>query len=187
MSASGEAIRRGWETRRAKYGTAGRANAAEKPSHKLTAEQYIARWKANCDINEQGCWVWRGFVYRNGYPGSSYRSKSGRVHRFVYELTKGPIPKGWDCCHTCDIRRCINPLHLFAGTRAVNVQDMRAKKRGNHQKKTACLRGHPFDKENTLIDSRGFRQCRECNRLRQRGDPRWVSTRCSQSSESAKP
>lgn len=137
-------------------------------SDEFTDADYIARWKGKCVINEQGCWVWQGSLVGNGYPGSSYRGQSCRVHRLSYELHRAQIPEGWDACHTCDNRLCINPLHLFAAPRSVNVQDMRAKRRGNHQKKVTCIHGHPFDEANTYLDSRGFRQCRECNRIRLR-------------------
>ncbi len=52
---------------------------------------------------------------------------------------------------------------------------------GKHQKlKTHCPQGHPYDDENTFIDSRGSRGCRICRRDRRRissanlkNDPEW--------------
>ena len=69
--------------------------------------------------------------------------------------------------------QCINPLHLFAAPRLVNVQDMRAKKRGNNQRKECCPQGHPYSPENTYICTRGFRACRACQRIRQRVKAGW--------------
>lgn len=129
---------------------------------------YLAAWKQRCVVNEQGCWLWKGFVYQNGYPGSSYRGENYRLHRAAYQCHRGaPAPADWDVCHTCDNRRCINPLHLFAAPRAVNIQDMRAKGRGNNQRKTECPRGHAYTPENTLLDPRGWRRCKICEKARQ--------------------
>ena len=41
----------------------------------------------------------------------------------------GRSPRGWRFCHRCDERRCCNPDHLYLGSHAENMADMKAKRR----------------------------------------------------------
>lgn len=137
----------------------------------------LERLKRDVVIAENGCWEWQKFRNKGGkgYGYASYKGINEHAHRVMYRVTRGRgvIPAGWDICHTCDNPACICPLHLFAAPRAVNIEDMRNKKRGNNQKKAACPRGHLYTPENTAICKRGWRTCRECQKIRMRVAAGW--------------
>lgn len=78
------------------------------------------------------CWLWRGCLNAQGYGNFRHRGRSQLTNRVAYELATGTIPPtGLDVCHRCDVPACVNPDHLFLGTRSDNVRDMVQKGRGN--------------------------------------------------------
>lgn len=117
------------------------------------------------------CWLWTGRPTPSGY-GAFFPIRTEHVpaHRYSYVLAHGIIPDGLHVLHKCDVRLCVRPDHLFAGTQLDNVRDMLAKGREGRtmKKRTHCVRGHVLADNEVRILSEGkypARRCRECKRI----------------------
>lgn len=76
------------------------------------------------------CWVWTRATSSIGYGALTHGGFIMDAHRVAWELANGPIPKGLHVLHHCDNPPCVNPEHLYAGTRKDNARD--AVERGQH-------------------------------------------------------
>jgi hypothetical protein len=77
-----------------------------------------------------GCWIWMGDLNRDGYGRRVDGSRDHRpAHKVFYEREKGPVPDGLCVLHKCDIRSCVNPDHMFIGTKTDNSVDKVTKSR----------------------------------------------------------
>ena len=88
-------------------------------------------WAKVTKSGEDECWLWSAALNEAGYGVFGVGKQTDKAHRISYRLTHGEIPKGMFICHHCDVRNCVNPKHLFAGTNRDNVKDMLKKGRGS--------------------------------------------------------
>jgi hypothetical protein len=89
-------------------------------------------------LNPNGCHIWRGRRNARGYGVLQLSGIQWLAHRLAWvAANRQAIPAGKIICHHCDVPACINPDHLFLGTKADNTADMHAKGRarpwGRHQ------------------------------------------------------
>lgn len=84
------------------------------------------------------CWEWTGAIGTHGYGRFGNKGKTLQAHRVSFEMFKHKIFfKDLFVCHTCDNRKCVNPEHLFLGTREDNISDCVSKNRHIFGEKSA--------------------------------------------------
>jgi len=89
-------------------------------------------WAKVEKLGANECWVWKGAT-RRGYGVIRLGGVGSQIigaHRVAYELMVGPIPETICVLHYCDNRSCVNPGHLWLGTKLDNASDREAKGRG---------------------------------------------------------
>lgn len=102
-----------------------------------TTEERVRRFKealeSAVEKSPSGCWLLHTSIHpKTGYSIRSFLGKATMAHIASYRAYVGPVPKGMSVCHTCDIRNCANPKHLFLGTPRDNMQDAVSKGRVSH-------------------------------------------------------
>jgi hypothetical protein len=123
-----------------------------------------ARSDRRYDVDENGCWLWRGGRFENGYAQIRYDGKTRRAHRVIYEVLVGPIQAGLVLDHLCRVRHCVNPDHLEVVTERENIYRGLGLA-GINAAKTHCVNGHEFSPENTYYSPNAHRRsCRICSR-----------------------
>ena len=153
-------------------------NFAQKADGKsVTKNLLLTKILSRCRRSSTGCLEWQGAVCsNNNYASITYQRKSLKGHRLVWSIYHAKeIPSSKVIMHTCDNPICLNIEHLKLGTQKENSLDCTSKKRQHAQKKTHCINGHEFSKENTRTrhsKGRPYRFCIQCRRVYDRAHPR---------------
>lgn len=71
-----------------------------------------------------GCWLWTGYVANDGYGQIKINGERWKAHIMSFNIFRGGLSGGKMILHTCDIRCCINPDHLYEGDVRDNSRDM---------------------------------------------------------------
>jgi HNH endonuclease len=67
-------------------------------------------------------WLWQGAVSSEGYALFTYLGVTRHAHRWVYEETVGPVPKGAYVLQRCGVRLCMRPSDLYVGDHAQSMR-----------------------------------------------------------------
>lgn len=131
----------------------------------IYADDVVARFLSNIDVVEPtGCWIWKlaqsGPAADKGMGYGLFTAvgwKREQAHRASYRMFVDDIPEGLHVDHLCNVRMCVNPLHLEVVTQAEN-------NRRGAERRSSCRRGHAYTPENTRYSRAGYRECRTCLR-----------------------
>src|SRR6185503_2652182 len=113
-----------------------------------------------------GCWIWMGAKTDKGYGvvGIPMTRRLTKSHRLAFEFERGPFDPSLCVLHRCDIPSCVNPDHLFLGTRADNNEDMHRKGRarpGGSRVGIATAKYRRGERhQNAILDEARVRQIR---------------------------
>lgn len=93
-----------------------------------TEQRLWSRVKPNADTE---CWEWLALKDKDGYGRFYIGKKNLLAHRVAYAAYYKIDPGNLLVCHRCDNPSCVNPAHLWLGSNADNLADMKNKGRSH--------------------------------------------------------
>lgn len=114
--------------------------------------------------------VLRQGIHQGGYKMVSLcvhgKKRNQNVHQLVLAAFRGPRPDGLVACHNDGDPANARLDNLRWDTQSNNLRD--SVRHGTHPwaNRTRCPQGHEYTPENTVHNSRGRRECRQCGKDR---------------------
>jgi hypothetical protein len=111
------------------------------------------------------CWEWTGKLDSHGYGYIMREGKMSLAHRIAWLFGHGCVPPRTVCVlHHCDNRKCVNPAHLFLGSRGDNNKD-RARKGRSNPIRGKAHRWARITEEQARAIKNAFGTCAEISRV----------------------
>lgn len=93
---------------------------------RIKAEDIERFWAKVLVRSDDECWLWNGYITKNGYGQIRIGRSHRRAHRIAWMIhNKKLLPKGTIVRHLCHNKICCNPHHLQTGTAKDNSADSR--------------------------------------------------------------
>lgn len=84
------------------------------------------RWlTAHQSYDDPECLIWPFATDPQGYGRVRWKRENTPAHAVMCEMVNGARPENHESCHTCGNgnKGCVNPKHLYWGTRSENIRD----------------------------------------------------------------
>jgi len=121
------------------FGCCNPKHLIEKTSKEVAKTKMLSEelfWKSiDTSGGPNACWPRKNKPHHSGYCYVRFNGVRIGAHRVAFFLANKYMPEM--VLHRCDFRSCSNPSHLFAGNQAINMADMKQKRRSTYGERAA--------------------------------------------------